>query len=252
MTDHSAQHTNAVKQLAESRDRAMESVNLVRQDTPATAAQNLVSDPPGDKEVYLVKANQAVAEYLLQLHPYRRQSQHWGADLGAVSIPESVTGESPNRRGLGSNGVAPRYRCCRQPSFRFGSLSDVISAINKSVTYSANYAPDDVSDMGPDGTEIRLPQGTVRVQTSTASSWLSGDLTTNEVIERAGLEQQAQQPNRFTPADPPRSEEHSKRFKFVFRPDVLLTLVEKADEVAAEMDMLADIEEQSRRDSEGL
>ena len=243
-----AEHTNAVTQLSEARSRCIEYVSVVREQSPNTFDTHLVSQPPSRSEQTLVKANQAVAEYLLQLHPYRLNSEKWSVDMGTVMLPEHVRGIGSNRRGTS---YAPKLRACRMPGVSIGSVSDVISAINMNVSYSQNFS--DQSRADKPGTEVRVGEQSVRVDEETLRAWWSGGLTREELLQRGQLSAEEERAaDAFEPADPPADRHQARAFKFVFPPDMLLGLVEHADEIAAEMDMLADIEDKTGRDTEGL
>ena len=244
-----AGHRNALAQLSEDRKRCMEFFSAIRENTPNTFHTHLVAQPASASEQTLVKTNQAVAQYLLQLHPYRTDSERWEIDLGSVRIPEHVPGIRSKRR---SASTAPRLRICRMPSVRLTSLSDVIAAINMTVTYSQNFSPESAVT-APRGTEVRVGGRSVHVGDETLEAWLAGDVSDAELIERGRLAaEESRSEDTFEPARPAGDGQQSRSFKFVFPSDMLLGLVEHADEIAAEMDMLADIEDKTGRDTEGL
>lgn len=177
------EHRNAVSSVNKARQRALNAVSEARQSNITTPHPNLA--PPEvavehDSSPSLpVMCSQAVVDYLLQLRPYRQNSENWNINFGEITLPETVSIGS-NRRGDGGVKV---YRLQGDGVFPLTNATEVIGAVNTTVLYQF----------------IDL-----------SASW---------------------NPSHDT-----------NQYKVVFSPGTLLKIVEVADEIAAEMDMLAELE----------
>jgi hypothetical protein len=133
--DPSAGHREAVSQLAESRSTLRRQLmeinatggafsgphpNLV----PATTEGkdgNEVSNLPTERTV----ATAALSDYILQLRPYRRQSNNWSAGVGVIELPRRVD-------------AADRFYTIRmQPQIEIQTLGDVLECAGLRVPYEA-------------------------------------------------------------------------------------------------------------------
>jgi hypothetical protein len=258
------QHKNTVQQIIDARQRALTAVSEVRQVQIDTPHPNL-APASGDSKKLPVVATQAVVDYLLQLRPYRSMSENWGIDFGTIELPKRIGSGSDV---FGESNGADLW-LCRDPHVPVRNVSQLIQSLNSDVHYSTNHPPSnaDTGGVTPRGStqpttgcasyHIR-PDGsnrTYRIDEKTFRQVQRGGLTPMEAIDM-GLtkveENTAQEENeQYTPAipavddhpgDTPGSDGKLKSFKLVMGPDRLLTLVELADEIAAEVDMLAEID----------
>jgi hypothetical protein len=126
----SQQHSSAVRQLSESRQKAVEGIQQARLATPqATRHPNLA---PDDETTILSLANQRLATYLLQLRPYSDTSGVWDTDLGSIDLPRQFHETSSGQWGSSVRG----YETGDKTTYRLTDLNDVISAVNSRVRYS--------------------------------------------------------------------------------------------------------------------
>jgi len=132
-------HTEALRQLSESRAVVLQYIRKL-QSTRAEGRvhPNLidVSDTPAAHSV----ATASLADYLLQLRPYRGNSPAWGDSVCRVSLPETFNSTSDV---FGENDERT-YEIQGESTFEIGSLSDVINLTGMEVVYteelSAHYA----------------------------------------------------------------------------------------------------------------
>lgn len=178
--DPKPQHRNAISEINEARQQALAAVSQIRQADVSPAHPHL-APATSDGHTLPIMSTQAVADYLMQLRPYRANSSRWDVDFGTVRLPGSIPGGRSNRR---SGGRRPPLEIQQSKTVELTNIDQLIEALNSSIQYSTR----------PGASERRGPG-------------------------------------------------RSKSFKFVLPPDALLKLVEMADEVAAEMDLLAEIQE---------
>jgi len=196
----------ALEQVNEARSLATEMVSEVRQRGQPNHHPNL-APAGGDEPAPATVATQAVADYLLQLRPYRATSDSWDVDLGGIQLPEKIyRGEAPGRT---SKSQTPIW-CCRELHVPISDVSELIRAANMNVLYS----------------------------TAKPSSY----------GEEIGTEQE------YTPADSSASGRNGsvRTYKLVFSPQTLLRFVEIADEIAAQMNLLIEIETPATQDRGGF
>jgi len=179
--DPAPEHRNAVASVNKARQSALNAVSEVRKANINTPHPNLAppeSEVVGDRTPTLpVVCSQAAVDYLLQLRPYRHQSENWNIDFGKITLPETVNFGSSKRGGFGKP-----YTLQGDRVIPLTNASEVINAVNTTVVYE---------------------------YTDLSADW--GDSS------------------------------DSQRYKVVFAPGTLLKIVEVADEIAAEMDMLAEL-----------
>jgi hypothetical protein len=176
---------NALGQMSEARSRALQALSETRRRSGHTEGphSNLVPVDAQDPKVETV-ATQAVADYLIQLRPYRKYSTQWDIEMGVVELPETIEGgKNPGLR----RGRAADWEISGRRKIPLGNLNELLEAMNRTIAYS-----------------------------------------------------------RFNP------EKETNRYKFVFGPQQLQTVLSVCDDVADEMGFLAEIEESSVRDSEGF
>jgi hypothetical protein len=247
--DPKPQHRDAVKQIAEARELALTAVSEVRQRSLPGPDEHLT--PAQEDPTFQGRANQAVTNYLLNLRPYRNASDKWNIDFGEVELPKEIPGGSKPGR---SRGERPNYRICRRPSVSLPTVSRLIAAVNTDIVYSTARPP------SPDNNEPKIPDGWVGwrvrgqrliVPADKMEAHLRGEITHDELKNHAKpLREPEEQSDEFRPSTPLRGD--TKHYQFVFGADELLQIVELADEVAGEMDFLAEIEDKTARDNTGL
>jgi hypothetical protein len=237
----SVQHTSTVQQILDARERALNAVSLARKVTLSTPHPNLAATDGGRDAEIASNCSQALVDYLLHLRPYRAQSRNWNIDLGALALPKSVQDDGPSRRGDGGQSGQPLY-LCRRPQVRLAGLSDVIDAVNSTVMYSSNRQGDaSMSRQTKD--RVKTESGELVVEDRRLfRQILRGETTIDDVIDHPAVHPPKTTRADYTPAQPPLPGGDSKTFKLVLSDDQLLQLFEAADEIAGEVDMLAEIE----------
>lgn len=258
------EHRNALAQIDDARQRALRAVSELRKREVQSPHPNL-TPARRNGESLPVLSTQTVADYLLQLRPYRANSRKWQVDFGTIELPTEIAG-SPDGR-LGGGASTPLY-LCRQPEVPLRNVSQLIEALNMDICYSTNKPSNGSTSSSLEGRRVDGIPGTVHVEyridppnypgkhevdEKTYRAIQRGAITLDEAVEMGATDgDAADEDEGYTPAIPSveksagRSRGKSgelKKFKFVFGPDRLLRLVETADEVAAEMDMLAEFED---------
>jgi len=274
------EHRNAITQINDARQRALKAVSELRKRRIQTPHPNL-AESREDGESLPVMAAQAVADYLLQLRPYRHGSEKWHLSFDTVTLPKEIPRSSPRR---GEQRRASLW-LCRQPEVPLDGVSQIIDALNMEIHYSTKQPTRGkssssrlkYSDMTPterkvrDGYEDALPgevnsitwkidppsyPGDHYVDREVFRKIQQGAITQDEAVEMGMTEEQHDADEddepEYVPAIPrvdnapgdTRGTNHKIRtYKFVFGSNGLLKLVQLADEVAAEMDLLIEMEE---------
>jgi len=265
--DPAPQHRNALAAVDEARQRALGAVSEIRQRGAPSHHPNLA--PADDDTPSLASVcTQTVVDYLLQLRPYRANSKSWEVDMGGVELPTEISGGTSNRLGRGRK--RPLY-LCRQPVVPIRNVSDLIAAANMTVQYSTQKSDPERIGGRPGGSRSPMDSGnrwTMKtdehgeVELRDKSAWkavASGALSPQEAIdtgiaiseEQTDDDVEYREEQKYVPADPnidetagdTRGPDHKVRtFNLVFPAGTLLRFVEFADEVAAELDLLADLE----------
>jgi len=219
-----ANHRHALNQVDENRQRALNAVSEVRKAPPRSHHPHLapVDMDSGDLAIL---CTQAVVDYLLQLRPYRSGSTAWQIDFGGVDLP-TVLNDGPKRPD-GFGATEPKMWICRKPHIPLQNVSQLIKAANTTIQYSTNH---------PD------KHDTVLSHTKAPRPARRGGEKEEFVPASPAIEE-----NRYN-----RSESKVVSYKFVFPPAALLRIVELADEVAAELNMLAELTPPDKEDSEGF
>ena len=216
-----ADHTAALTAVDEARQDALTAVSEMRQHGAPPHHPNL-APTDGQKELATI-CTQKVVDYLLQLRPYRENSQNWNTDLGTLHLPKELGTPGSKRR---SGGVTQNLWLCRQPEIPLRNVSEVIKAANMTVQYSTM-------------------RGEQFSPTPTA-----GGMTVVTSSEQQQQQQEDRESN-YVPAKPATSSSaglgrgsshETKPFNLVFSDRTLLELVELGDEVAAEIDILIELE----------
>ncbi len=193
-------HSEAIKQLSDSRSTVRHYIRQLNADGGATGFHpNLVGSGKTPTESSVATA--ALVDYLLQLRPYRDSSAAWNKGLGAVELPETFT---KNSDVFGQPGDST-YEIQIDPVQELPSLSHVINIASMEVIYEERV-------QNPHKGNPKIPNG------------LYDDVDDGD----------------------------KRLFQFVLTTEQLRQLFERADDVAESMGFLAEIEEQGRRDTEGL
>lgn len=130
----SAGHKTAVRQLQEAREvfrvylRKLNSAPEAAR-SPSSPHPNLV--PEGAAPTIQTKAQAALADYLLQLRPYRHQTPRWEESIATIRLPEEITGPKP--------GGGERFFELEHPesTIAVGALGDVVELSGLRATYTA-------------------------------------------------------------------------------------------------------------------
>ena len=240
---------NAIRQINDARHRALKAVSEMRQADITQPHRNLSPAQDGSKSLPVV-CSQAVVDYLIHLRPYRHQSQNWGIDFGTVQLPKQIAQGKSKR--LGQSSTKPPLWCCHQPEIPVSNASELIQAVNNTVYYSTNKQSSENNTPGSDKHKLRLPDRVLLFDDiDDMEAVMGGSVSAEEALSfgmAITLQEEKQKESQYEPAVPWVSRRRSntggsvKAYKVVFPSDRLLQIVEHADEIAAEMDMLADIE----------
>lgn len=237
------QHKGAVQQLLDAREKASTAVSEARKYSLSTADPHLAAVDGGQDAALAIACSQAVIDYLLELRPYRHQSSNWDIDLGGIELPRSVeVKKTAQRRG---HPPTRTLWLCRQPHIPLTGLSKTIEIVNMSVLYSSNRPRKDATiDRGGEYRVNTEQYGTLVVDDQRVfEEVLSGDMTTQEAANHPSVRpQNADAQESYTPARSTGSGGHTQRYKVVLPDDQLLRLYEAAEQVAGDVDMLAEIE----------
>jgi len=243
--DPGPQHRNAVARVDDARERAQTALSEVRQRAPPTHHPYLA--PADSDSVELsVMATQAVVDYLIQLRPYRGQSKNWQANLGSITLPKTVRGREPPRRGQ-SPGV--ELHICRDPQVTLDSVDKVVKAANMTVQYSSVPVDRQPRTRG----EHELKTGTDEFGTllfddeSMLLAAYNGNISYEEAVEFGAAVPKNEVQSRDEPltlGDPSPatsgrgSTTQVEDKNLVYPESVLKDILEIADAVADEMDLL--------------
>lgn len=247
-------HTAALAAVDEARQEALAAVSKRRQFGASPHHPNLAPADGGEPTLASI-CTQKVVDYLLQLRPYRDNSQHWDVTIGSITLPKRIEGKGSNRRsGSGSRSMW----LCRQPKIPLNNVSNVIDAANQTVQYSTMRGDRDSAFSPPGGDKCRVRTDEygelVFTDQRSAMQAMSGKMSFEQAIERgAAMRKQEleQKTTDYVPAKPvsnssaglKRGTSHkTKSFNVVFGDQALLELVEIGDEVAAEIDILIELD----------
>jgi len=260
-------HRNALDAVAEARQRALSAASKMRQAGPPPHHPNLA--PASDEEPRLATiATQAVVDYLMQLRPYRNHSSAWNVSFGKLQLPATVPGDSlaGRDRAMGFGDGGRDLYICQNPTFYVENVSDFVDVANMTVQYSSQTrTPDGRGDWEPDpnpgsmtkAVEISTEEyGTLRfTDKERARELVYGDLSATAALEYAEPADEDDttdteedsvtlgDPNvTTTPGDTRGRDPQVESYKLVFPPGELLRFVQLGDDVAAELDVLADLE----------
>lgn len=144
--DPSTGHKTAVRQLQEARDRFRDYLRVLNAmpqrgwSSSSAPHPNLV--PEAEAPTARTEAQAALADYILQLRPYRTQTQRWGEHVATVRLPKEITGPKP---GGGSRPFTLQHP---DPTISIDTLGDVSELSGLRATYTApkvgnnNYGTD--------------------------------------------------------------------------------------------------------------
>lgn len=266
-------HRNALNAVGEARQKALEVVSKTRQVGPPPHDPNLA--PASDEPALATVATQAVVDYLLQLRPYRNHSAVWDVSFGTVRLPERVAGESPTQC-MGKPQMTPPLYICQDPTFTIENVSDFVQAANTTVRYSSKTReqPGEAARQPGAGSAFHHHSRPSTDQ-SVCDRWtvdtkqygklifserrhveafLNGELSQSEVLSLAEVatddedDEDAKRARRgdprvsSVPGDTSGPDHQVKSFKLVFSADELQTFLAHGDDIAAELDVLADLE----------
>lgn len=261
-------HRNALDAVAEARQRALKAVSEMRQVGPPPHHPRLA--PAGDDPALATIATQAVVDYLIQLRPYRGHSATWDVAFGELQLPEELEGS--DRAGW-DRGLPAILYVCRQPTFYVENVSTFVEVANMTVQYSSKIRRRPGSTGDPGGATSALNQPT----TNNVDRWtvdteqygtlafeekrhvrglMNGDLTLTEALQFAEVveeeaDEEEEADDRVTlgdpnvashPGDTRGRDPEVKSFKLVFNSSELQRFLTLGDDVAAELDVLADLE----------
>jgi hypothetical protein len=258
-------HRNALDAVAEARQTALSAASKMRQAGPPPHHPNLA--PASDEEPRLATiATQAVVDYLMQLRPYRNHSSTWNVSFGELQLPETMPGEKNPAESWNNKGRGPDLYICQNPTFYVQNVSDFVDVANMTVQYSSQTrTPRGRGDWEPEpnpgsitkAVEISTEEyGTLRfTDKERARELLFGDLSPTAALEYAELADEDDttdteedsvtlgDPNATAaPGDTRGRDPQVESYKLVFPPGELLRFVQLGDDVAAELDVLADLE----------
>lgn len=241
--DPSPQQRNALAEINQARQRALKCVSKIREINPSTDAENLCragSNP--ETSAVPIRVNQAVVDYLLQLRPYRNRSEKWDIDFGTISLPKRISRGKSKR--LGHNSEKPALWCAQVPKVNIGSLSDLVNALNTTIVYTTD-SPASKAEFArsKSGDTIRLGGDEYQVPRSAFSAFLAGDLAPDDIRAIGTPTAEIRTGERYQPPRLTHDAEEVRSYKFILPPNQLLKLVEVADEVAADMDLLIELED---------
>lgn len=259
----------ALEQVNEARERATTAVSEMRQRGASSHHPNLSPADGRGRELATV-ATQAVADYLLQLRPYRATSKSWDVNFGGVELPTTVAGESNKR--IGHNMDLPLF-LCRQPFIPIRNVSELIKAANMTIQYSSVKQTQKSSrnegrrsSSNPNYLVRTNQYGEIQLRSEDAfRAVLSGATTVEEAIEAGSVvfddEPEEEDEPEYIPGDPNveslpgdtrGTDDKLKTFNLVFPAQTLLSFVELADEVAAEMNLLIELDTPAAQDGGGF
>jgi len=220
-----ANHRNALAQVDNARQRALTAVSEVRKAPPPEHHPNL-APTQGNERTLAVACTQAVVDYLLQLRPYRASSSTWDIDFGVVELPKTL---EPSGSGVFGERESDALRICRDPRFQLKNVSQLIEAANTTVHYSTNYPRDEHANVA----NRKIPQP---ARTDGGEDGFTPAVPSTNGGARRGLGVDGRVDS----------------YKLVFPASTLLRIVELADEVAAELNLLAELKPPNKEDAEGF
>ena len=221
-----------IKQLAQSRKRAIEAVHAIRAEQTQKTAANLIRE---DSTPHIAaEATASVCDYLHNLRTYSQGSEHWQNGLGVVRLPKTIPGEQVGLK-RGSSGS---YRCTQMPYLNINDLAAAVRAGNTAIIYSKggtqalSHTESSNSVFYNVGGQKLTPKGFQQYQNGTELG---------ECETAGGIDTE------FEPATRSGDEQH---YKFVYTADEMQFLLEEADNVASEAGKLGEIGEQPAEDNE--
>lgn len=232
--ERSPEHRSAVSQMANARERALETIHAVRAESMDRASTNLIRTAATPH--IAAEATQSVCDYLTHLRTFAGQSEHWNSKLGVVEIPEAI---EVSAAGL-KRGVDGIYRCTRMPYLNINDMGAAIRAGNAEIVYArGSGGGNEKLDISSD--DIYRVEG--HDLTAAGFRQYQQGESVEDCEHRGGLKTE------FEPASRGEDEQH---YQFVYTAKQLLLLYEIADNVADEAGKLGDIEEQPTQDQEGF
>jgi len=93
--DPSAGHKTAVRQLAESRSQVLSLIRQLNSGGMSATGPHVNLIPVGEAPNARTVATASLADYILQLRPYRHHSDHWAESLGSITLPNRFPAPKP-------------------------------------------------------------------------------------------------------------------------------------------------------------
>lgn len=278
--DPGPSHRNALNAVNEARQRALTAFSKMRQGGPPPHHRHLAPADGKNPEVATI-ATQAVVDYLMQLRPYRGHSATWDVRFGKLELPETLPGDAAGRSSaMGFGGNGRRLHICRHPTFHVENVSDFVEVANTTVQYStARRRAPGASGGRPGGSTSAFKPWESGRNATRCNRWkvdtgeygtivftdpdhvtafLSGNLSIDEALEVGELADEEDTDDAddteddplvlgdptvtSTPGDTRGRDPEVKSYNLVFSADELQRFVHLGDDVAAEVDVLADLE----------
>jgi len=134
-------HKDALSMLSEARSRVLEYLRRLQADNGSEGIHPNLVAAEQTPTLHSV-ATAALADYLIQLRPYRDSSSSWSRGFGRVVLPQT---HEKSIRAFGRSG-GDVYTLRGSAEHELSSLSDVINMAGYNVVYerqtSSNYAAD--------------------------------------------------------------------------------------------------------------
>jgi hypothetical protein len=244
----SPEHRSAIQQLATARERALDTIHVLRSSSPDLASTNLIEIGTNRREPHpSAEATACIADYLSHLKPHVVDTKGWQESIGLIEIPKKIEGSS-HRRGH-SGGY---YYCTRMPYLNINNMEAAIRGANLEVPYakSSGRATFDgaknVENIYIIDNHALTEAGYQQHQNGTPIS--ECEHKKEPPMADDGLIY-ANPISDFEPA--PRAADEEK-YQFVFTLSQLIELYDIADTLATNADLLADIKTPDATDQSGF
>jgi len=126
----SAGHKTALRQLGESRKQVLELIRQLDSTASGTAGPHPNLTPVSEAPTARTMATASLADYVLQLRPYRHQSNAWHNPIGSLSVPKRFATPKP------ADPSADRFfTLVDDAQLELESLSDLMDLAGRKMTY---------------------------------------------------------------------------------------------------------------------
>ena len=245
----SPEHRSAIQQLATARERALDTIHVLRSSSPDLASTNLIEIGTNRREPHpSAEATACIADYLAHLKPHVADTKGWQESIGLIEIPKSIEGSSSGLR-RGSSG---QYYCTRMPYLNINNMGAAIRAANLEVPYSK------------DGGRATFDGGQ-KVEKYYIVDRHALTVTGHQQYQNGTpigeCEHRKEPPmandgliyaDPITDFEPASRSDDEEKYQFVFTLQQLIELYDNADTLATQADLLADIKTQGTIDQKGL